>query len=77
MAGEGDGRSDVDGTVVDERHVCNPSVTDHRRPCGLWYAGVAAPERVLSNSSRTIFLISSVAESFSLVFMLLNKIKKK
>ena len=64
VADEGDGWSDVDGTVVDERRVCNPSVTGYRRPCVLWYKDVVAPERVLSSSSRTILLISSVAKSF-------------
>lgn len=72
---EGDGWSDADGTVVDERRACNPSVTDCRRPCVLRYKDVVPPERVLSNSSHTILLIFSVAESFSL--MLLNKINKQ
>ena len=76
VADEVYGWSDVDGTLVDERRVCNSSVTDCRRPCVLWYKDVVAPERVLSNPSCTILLISSVAESFSLVFMFLNKIKK-
>ena len=72
---EGDGWSDADGAVVDERRACNPSVTDFWRPCVLRYKDVVPPERVLSNSSHTILLIFSVAESFSL--LLLNKINKQ
>ena len=73
MADEKNGSFDVDGTVVDERCVCYPSITGCRKPCVLRYEGMVPPERVLSNSSSTIILISSVAESFSVVLMFLNK----